>query len=79
MTVSLLPQIFAMADALNLEIVAEGIESEEQAQYFSAAYRRICAHGWLYGRAMPIDEFLETLAADPKRPNPLVISDANGR
>ena len=34
-TVSILPQILAIAKTLNLQVVAEGIESVEQAQYFA--------------------------------------------
>ncbi len=67
-TVSLLPQILAMAEALNLEIVVEGIESEEQEQYFAATERRIRGQGWLYGRPTPLGEFLDIMAADRESP-----------
>lgn len=63
-TVNLLPQILGMANALNLEIVVEGIESEEQEQYFAAAEGRIRGQGWLYGRPTPVGEFLKMLAAN---------------
>jgi len=60
--VSIVPQILAMAEALDLEIVVEGIETEEQAQYFASTDRRIRAQGWLFGRPMPAGKFLEMLA-----------------
>lgn len=80
-TVSLLPQILAMADALNLEIVVEGIESEEQALYFAAKdkRKRIRAQGWLYGKPVPVGEFLEMLAADQERPNLFAVLNPNGQ
>lgn len=78
-TVSLLPQILAMADALNLEIVVEGIESKVQAQYFAAADKRIRAQGWLYGKPVPVSDFLEMLAADRETLNPMVMRDGYGQ
>jgi sensor c-di-GMP phosphodiesterase-like protein len=80
-TVSILPQILAMVDALNLEIVVEGIESEEQAQYFAAADnrdKRIRGQGWLYGKPTPVGEFLKMLAADRENPHLLAVLDQNG-
>jgi sensor c-di-GMP phosphodiesterase-like protein len=63
-TMGILPQIVAMADALHLEIVVEGIETEEQARYFVPSDKRIRAQGWLFGRPMPADVFLEKLAEE---------------
>jgi sensor c-di-GMP phosphodiesterase-like protein len=63
-SVSIVPQILAMADALDLEIVVEGIETEEQARYFCSTDRRIRAQGWLFGRPVPAGKFLEMLAED---------------
>jgi len=54
-TVGILPQILAMAEALGLEVVVEGIETQEQADYF-ASYpypHAILAQGWLFGRPVP--------------------------
>lgn len=61
-TMGILPQIVAMADALNLELVVEGIETEEQARYFLPSDTRIRAQGWLFGRPMPANVFLQKLA-----------------
>lgn len=52
----------AMARQLELLLVAEGIESDEQLQYL----RQRGVHygqGWLFGKAMPRDEFLAYVAS----------------
>jgi len=61
--VGILPQILAMAEALNLGVIAEGIETHVQAEYFAAADRGIVAQGWLYGRPVPVETFLKLLSA----------------
>ena len=61
-TVAILPQIMAMAKSLNLDVVVEGIETDQQALYFSTAAQRVYGQGWLYGRAIPIEEFRILLA-----------------
>ena len=48
-TVTVLPQIMAMADALRLDVVVEGIETEEQAAYFMDLAKPHRAQGWLFG------------------------------
>ncbi len=63
-SVGIVPQILAMAEVLHLEVVVEGIETEEQARYFVQADKPIRAQGWLFGRPAPADEFLEMLARD---------------
>lgn len=55
-TVSLLPQIMAMGRTLNLSIVVEGVETEEQAGYFSLYGENTLAQGWLFGRPLPAVE-----------------------
>ncbi len=62
LTVNLLPQILAITDVLGLKVVVEGIETEEQAQYFTFRDKRMRAQGWLYGRPAPVEEFLRMLA-----------------
>lgn len=59
--VSILPQILAMAAALDLHIVVEGIETEEQARYFAELDRPVYGQGWLLGRPMPIENLLRLL------------------
>ena len=63
-TLGILPQILAMATALNLQVVVEGIESEEQAQYFAGSNPSILAQGWHFGRPVPCDEFQCLLTKD---------------
>ena len=47
---SVVPQILDMASQLGLMVVVEGIESEQQAEYFARAGRGIMGQGWLFGR-----------------------------
>jgi sensor c-di-GMP phosphodiesterase-like protein len=61
-TVSILPQILSMAETLNLQVIVEGIETREQADYFANSGRTLLAQGWLFGRAVPAAEFLRQLA-----------------
>jgi sensor c-di-GMP phosphodiesterase-like protein len=63
-TVSILPQILSMAEALNLQVVVEGIETAEQARYFLHAGKRFLAQGWLFGHPYPADEFHRLLEED---------------
>jgi sensor c-di-GMP phosphodiesterase-like protein len=49
-TVGILPQILAMAQSLNLMVIAEGIETVEQAAYFAGQERPVLGQGWLLGR-----------------------------
>jgi sensor c-di-GMP phosphodiesterase-like protein len=60
---AILPQILAMAEALNLLVIVEGIETREQAAYFAAAHCRILGQGWLYGRPVPAEEFHRRLVS----------------
>jgi sensor c-di-GMP phosphodiesterase-like protein len=66
-TVSILPQILVMAEALNLGVIAEGIETELQADYFAACNLPILGQGWLFGHSVPAAEFLRILAEDEKK------------
>jgi sensor c-di-GMP phosphodiesterase-like protein len=65
--VSILPQILSMAEALQLEVIVEGIETEEQAAYFANLERPVLAQGWFYGRAMPIEDFVRVLRQNARR------------
>jgi sensor c-di-GMP phosphodiesterase-like protein len=47
-TVSILPQILAMAERLNLQIVVEGVETELQARYFCMMGPQTLAQGWRF-------------------------------
>jgi sensor c-di-GMP phosphodiesterase-like protein len=65
-TVGILRQILAMAEALNLNVVVEGVETELQADYFAAAEQTVFAQGWLFGRPVPAEEFQRLLAKQEK-------------
>jgi sensor c-di-GMP phosphodiesterase-like protein len=56
-----------MADSLNLDVIVEGIETDEQASYFTASGRAIHAQGWLYGRPVPPAEFHHLLEDDAQK------------
>jgi len=53
----ILPQILSMADALGLQVIAEGIETLEQAAFFSTRARPVLGQGWYFGRPVPAAEF----------------------
>jgi EAL domain-containing protein (putative c-di-GMP-specific phosphodiesterase class I) len=50
-----------IAQALNLELVAEGVETREQADYLSQ-HGCLAAQGYLFGKPMPYAEFAAMLA-----------------
>jgi sensor c-di-GMP phosphodiesterase-like protein len=66
-TVTVLPQILDMARALKLEVVVEGIETEQQAEYFANYDQPLLAQGWLFGYPVPAAEFHRILAEDMKK------------
>jgi sensor c-di-GMP phosphodiesterase-like protein len=55
------PHIIAMAHALGLEIVAEGIEHEAQAAYLHEHGTQF-GQGWLFAKAMPANELRRYLS-----------------
>ncbi|PLY45803.1 hypothetical protein CSZ94_04200 [Janthinobacterium sp. ROICE36] len=56
-TSSVTPHIIAMARSLNMLIVAEGIETQQQADYLRE--RKVeFGQGWLFAKALPAGEFL---------------------
>ena len=66
-TVSILPQILTMAEALKLRVVVEGIETQAQADYFAANSHYIHAQGWHFGRPVPARAFLQLLDEEEER------------
>ena len=64
--VSILPQLVGITEALHLEMIVEGVETEEQARYFANATGETLAQGWLFGRPVPAAEFHRLLAEDKK-------------
>lgn len=55
--------IVALAHALELEVVAEGIETEEQLTFLRSAKCKL-GQGWLFGKAMSAQEFEKALKVD---------------
>jgi sensor c-di-GMP phosphodiesterase-like protein len=51
------PHIIEMAHGLKLSIVAEGVETSEQQAYLRAAGVEY-AQGWLFSKALPLEEFV---------------------
>jgi sensor c-di-GMP phosphodiesterase-like protein len=66
-TAGIVPQILSMAETLNLHVIAEGIETRQQADYFAAQDRPILGQGWLFGRAVTADAFHQLLAEDANK------------
>ncbi|MGB3899034.1 MAG: EAL domain-containing protein [Mesorhizobium sp.] len=48
--------VCAVAKALNLQLIVEGIETEEQAQYIDRLSPAAIGQGWLYGRPVPAEK-----------------------
>ena len=69
-TVGILPQILAMAETLKLAVIVEGIETAEQAKYFSLMEQKIFAQGWYFGYPISAAEFHQMLAEDEKKGAP---------
>jgi sensor c-di-GMP phosphodiesterase-like protein len=61
-TVNILPQILAMAQSLNLQVIAAGIETEEQVRYFARAAPKTLGQGWFFGHPLTAAEFQQALA-----------------
>jgi sensor c-di-GMP phosphodiesterase-like protein len=71
-TMAILPNILALASALNLRVIAEGVETEEQASYFAEGDDSILVQGWLFGRPAPAAEFRRVLDGEVRK---AVVSD----
>jgi sensor c-di-GMP phosphodiesterase-like protein len=66
-TVSILPQILAMAETLKLGVIVEGVETGLQAEYFETNAQPVLAQGWLFGHPVPAEEFFRILAEDEEK------------
>ncbi len=55
--------VIAMAHQLKMEVVAEGVETPEQLDFLA---RQECeyAQGWLFAKALPLDEAITLLSSD---------------
>ena len=56
----LLRSVMSLADALDLTLIAEGVETEEQARTLTDLGCPL-AQGWLFGRPQPVAELITTL------------------
>ena len=64
---AIVQSILAMAGHLGLRVVAEGVETPDQAQYL-AAHSNACMQGYLFHRPMPLDAVLALLGHLPALP-----------
>jgi len=62
MNLTLVTAVIAMAESLGMEVVAEGVENEQQADLLRALGAQQ-GQGYLFGRPMPAEEFLRTVGA----------------
>jgi sensor c-di-GMP phosphodiesterase-like protein len=58
LTAAIVPQILAMAEALHVKVVVEGVERAEQSNYFANLDQQILAQGWHFGEAIPCKDLL---------------------
>ena len=66
---AIVESIIGLADALSLEVVAEGVETEEQLELLgSMGCRR--AQGWLFSRAVDVQGFVALCQAADSRHSP---------
>jgi diguanylate cyclase (GGDEF)-like protein/PAS domain S-box-containing protein len=68
-SMTLVSTIISLAQALKLEVVAEGVETEEQAK-FLRLLRCDALQGYLYGRPMPAAEVEAFLRSGSQAPGP---------
>lgn len=54
--------ILQIAEGLNIQVIAEGVETEAQRDFLVKAGCET-AQGWLYAKAMPVDELIDWIAA----------------
>jgi diguanylate cyclase (GGDEF)-like protein/PAS domain S-box-containing protein len=64
---AIVQSILAMAEHLGLRVVAEGIETAQQADYL-AQHGSPCMQGYLFSRPAPLDEVLAALAGIDTEP-----------
>lgn len=57
-------KIAGMVADLNMNMVVEGIETEEQATYFSSLPGALRGQGWLFGKPAPASTLMPTLLPD---------------
>lgn len=66
-TESVVPQIVSMAQQLNMEVIAEGVETEEQVKALLNLQVQY-AQGWFYDKAMPLVDIHKKLLINDHHP-----------
>jgi len=61
LTAVIVPQILAMADALKIKVVVEGVERAEQSAFFIQLDQKILAQGWHFGEPIPAHQLLQLI------------------
>jgi sensor c-di-GMP phosphodiesterase-like protein len=69
LTAAIVPQILAMAHALHIKVVVEGVERDEQSSYFANLNQQILAQGWHFGEPVPAKELLQLIASKSSQAN----------
>jgi EAL domain-containing protein (putative c-di-GMP-specific phosphodiesterase class I) len=59
-SVGIVQSVLAMGAHLGLHVVAEGVETAQQAQFLDA-HGCDAQQGWLHGRPVPVDQWLQQL------------------
>ena len=67
-TAPILPQMLAMAEALQVAVIVEGVENQEQADYLEATGRDIHGQGWFFGKPMPPGDLAKIVEQNSKEP-----------
>ena len=67
----LLQQILGIAEYLNLEVILEGVETREQADYFVATGKALVGQGWYFGRPGPAAAIKNALLSQQATPDEL--------
>lgn len=63
-TSPILSQIVEMAEALQLQVIVEGVETEIQMNHLRRFAHPLSVQGWYFGRPMPASAFRERLLAE---------------
>jgi len=70
LTAVIVPQILAMAEALHVKVVVEGVERAEQSEYFANLDQQILAQGWHFGEAVPAPDLLRLIESKSEQQAP---------
>ena len=61
LTAAIVPQILAMAETLHVKVVVEGVERQDQSDYFASQSQEVLAQGWHFGEPIPAEKLIEIL------------------